>query len=270
MALRSQTAPSKNQVLGQVPPEGTSVAAQVNRKVELGMLPLSSGIGIARQIDSCLEKAGVKRSFMGASAFGTSLPVPRRLAAARPVSNLVDVQINSEDEHSAYGALTAAGWRPIDPTPYFSITFSKGEPRTLPTIPNQGFFVNSFYGTEVYLAVIPVPTVMLQNLGGRLHVVPLPALQTPGQVLAYKLIRGMDRDVMDILHLSSISRLKGIFDPEAVQLILDSQSGNSKGRALSSRLTAIVTSIPHFSRALGSDQKTIENNVEFLRGLIRS
>ena len=269
-AIRSQTDSIKSRIITQLPPEGTAIASQVNRKGELGMLPLSFGIRVARQVRDCLKNAGIEYSFMGASAFGTTLPAPRRLASARPVSNLIDIQIKGEEASLAYASLTAAGWKSIDPIPYFSITFPKGEPRTLPTILNQGFFSKSFHGTEVYLAIIPVPTVMLQNQGGRLHTVNLPKLQTTGQVLAYKLIRGGDRDIMDILHLSTAMRLRPIFDQEAVLLIRDSQSGNPRARALSSRLLAISESLPQFGKAFNSDTETMYDNMLFLRELIRN
>lgn len=176
----------------------------VNRKPELGHVPLHEEMDAIKKVRRKLDKEGIAFTLVGGSAIGTVIPVTNEWIAQRRVSKLIDIDMDADSREKALRALQDGGWKVDDPAKYFGIQWGlDGSTKSMCTIENEDILVGR---SGFYLAVTYVPT-NVYSLGrkGNLRKNAIDHKLTYGETLAYKVVRGNQNDIMDLAHASVAS-----------------------------------------------------------------
>ncbi len=176
----------------------------VNRKAELGHVPLREEIGAVERVRRALDKEGIEFTLVGGSAIGTVIPVTDEWMAQRRVSRLIDIDMDADSRGRALRTLESSGWKADDPAAYFGIQWGHGSSmKSMCTIENEDILVGR---SGFYLSVTYVPT-GVYSLGrkGDLRKNIIDHKLTYGETLAYKAVRGNQNDIMDLTHASVAS-----------------------------------------------------------------
>lgn len=191
------------------PTHGSAALHSVNRKEELGRIPLSSALPMVVSLSSIFRFAGVGHAPIGSSAFGVTIKVTPDYLEKRRVSTIIDfcVERISEDY---LRILTDAGWKQINPSNYFSVTFAGEDGRRIivPTVRGQHMFERDNF----LLNLMPIPTEYYQVKGGLIEIAKFTEMPTAADVVVRKLIkqRKKDReDIANIAHVESLATVLG-------------------------------------------------------------
>ena len=176
----------------------------VNRKAELGHVPLREEIGAVERVRRALDREGIEFTLVGGSAIGTVIPVTGEWMAQRRVSRLIDIDMDFDSRDTALRVLEGCGWKADNPAAYFGIQWGHGSSmKSMCTIENEDILVGR---SGFYLSVTYVPT-GVYSLGrkGDLRKNVIDHKLTYGETLAYKALRGNQNDIMDLAHASVAS-----------------------------------------------------------------
>lgn len=203
-----------------LPREGDRVIRKINRKEELGHLSGSQSISLVKDLQALLRREEIRHSILGAGNMGVNVETTNEWIQSRAVSNIVEIQVNRRNLGKVNSALYFAEWIKQNPIEYFSITFGRdGEEHTVPTIADQLFYYKEKWERRVYLDIIPIPTELYTERNGKVSITSLDSIQTVGVSLAYKILRGSERDIYDIVQIGLSSDLRYVFDDKALNML---------------------------------------------------
>ena len=149
----------------------------VNRKVELGHVPLREEIGAVERVRRALDKEGIEFTLVGGSAIGTVIPVTGEWMAQRRVSRLIDIDMDFDSRDTALRVLEGCGWKADDPAAYFGIQWGHGSSmKSMCTIENEdilvgrsGFYLSPVTGITVPIAEPPTRVNSIPSLSSALR-----------------------------------------------------------------------------------------------------
>jgi hypothetical protein len=241
----------------------------VNRKQELGHVPLREEIVEVEKLGRALGKEGIEFTLVGGSAIGTVIPVTDEWLGQRRVSRLIDIDMDVDSRGRALHALENCGWKPDDPTAYFGIQWGPdGSTKQMCTIENEDILVGR---SGFYLSVTYVPT-SVYSLGrkGDLRKNAIDHKLTYGETLAYKALRGNQNDIMDLAHASVASDISRFghdrFSRELVAKHV-AHHGFTKIRRNIDEVFAQVSKIAE--QGSFSAHKNIDKSLPWLSGMLR-
>ena len=241
----------------------------VNRKQELGHVPLREEIVEVEKLGRALGKEGIEFTLVGGSAIGTVIPVTDEWLGQRRVSRLIDIDMDLDSRGRALRILEGCGWKPDDPTAYFGIQWGPdGSTKQMCTIENEDMLIGR---AGFYLSVTYLPT-SVYSLGrkGDLRKNAIDHKLTYGETLAYKALRGNQNDIMDLAHASVASDISRFghdrFSRELVAKHV-AHHGFTKIRRNIDEVFAQVSKIAE--QGSFSAHKNIDKSLPWLSGMLR-
>ena len=225
------------------PENGSRIISSTNRKERFGITNFSDAVSVSSRIANLFCEKKVSFSALGGSAFGLSIMLPDIWFKARPISNIIELQIRGEDGVKASDILNAEGWKKINPIEYFSVTFldGSGKEHTSPTIRDQLLFSKKFEGVgESFMMLIQIPTEFYRIKNGKIFVEQMREMQTPGRTFTYKIMRGLERDRWDTLYVSLSNDMSRLLGKEDLELIINTAAADKGVAARTSSLTEYV------------------------------
>ncbi len=250
------------------PADGSRVMGTVNLKESLGYIPLQTAMGVGKVIRNLFE-GRIEYSPVGASAFGAGIEIPKAWKRSRLVSNIMDIQLKEGDDRHAMSILLSAGWNQHDPRNFFSVTFAGNdkEVHTVSTICPQRLFSKEVRGSGItYLTTIIIPAEFYRVQNGKVSVVRLDHLQSPGETLSYKLLRWADRDKIDLIQISIANDLRRLLDENGKNVIKTAVDAAPKLRqVIDDRINHVISGAKNF----GGTPRLVMRNIEVLTSLMR-
>ncbi|MDE1823046.1 MAG: hypothetical protein KGH50_01845, partial [Candidatus Micrarchaeota archaeon] len=184
--------------------------AVTNRKAAMGRSPLKAQLPTIRRIGAQLSEKSIEHVFVGGSAIGYSLPVPKAYLSRRWASNLIEVEAHARDIPAVTALLRKDSWKELNPRDFFSVTYScNGRLITNCTIDSELLFTKPVDGRELYFAVMSMPGVFYSTNGnGPITLVLQEKMTTDSGMVTDKLIRGNRNDVRDVTNIGTVADLR--------------------------------------------------------------
>ena len=241
----------------------------VNRKQELGHVPLREEVVEVEKLGRALGKEGIEFTLVGGSAIGTVIPVTDEWIEQRRVSKLIDIDMDVDSRGRALRILEGCGWRVDDPAAYFGIQWGPdSSTKQMCTIENEDILVGR---SGFYLSVTYVPTsVYSLSRKGDLRKNPIDHKLTYGETLTYKVLRGNQNDIMDLAHASAASDISRFgHDRFSTELVAKhvNHHGLTRMRRNIDEIFAQVSRIAEHGGA--SVHKNIDKSLTWLSGMLR-
>lgn len=254
------------------PTEGARVIKVINLKEEFGITNLDYAIRVARPVVQVLNSNRIEYAPLGASAFGIGIEIPEVWRNARPISNIIELQISGRDKVPTIELLTDAGWRCRNITDYFSVTFidNEGKERISPTIWDQQLFSKGVESRETFLTTIFIPTEFYQVSGNKIRVSWMSDLQTWGETLAYKVTRSYERDRMDLMYVSLVNNMSLLLGERGLEIIKKAAGEDpKKQRLIEGTINYVIAGLKGFEGNGNYDTSLVLQNSEFLSEIKR-
>lgn len=252
------------------PTGGEKVLRVVNKKHEMGQTLLRTQIPIMSALYYRLGEAGIiEYGVLGSSALGTRIKVPESYKDVRTVTNVIEVTVPSRNEQKLMETMQRAGWVRDDVINYFSITYRSegGEAVKIPTVIKQEFLYADIHGSKIYLAPIFTPAKFYRGNNGKLFVYDI-NLESDGEMLMHKIIRGDYRDKQDVAQVAAADDLARLFGPPSMALWTKSFP-NKNDERMKKCVMPILNAVRGLQSSGNADPKRVISNLEKLESLLR-
>ncbi len=243
--------------------DGAKVLRVINRKDEIGRVPLGDILPVADSVYSSISNANFNFMPIGSSLFGTHIKVPKEYMERREVSRIIDILVKGVSvEISA--VMEKCGWRRInDPKEYFSmeVQLSNKEISLIGTMTDQTLFTNN---EGFVLSSIGVPSTFYQkDKYDGLKSVRFEEIPTISLSVAHKLLRGTKQDISDLVAIFTSNRVKDIIGEEGdvtINTIMREKAASSVGWGIefSRKIGKIASRLAEIGKNHGIDPDSLE------------
>ncbi len=251
------------------PREGAKVVGVVNRKEEIGRVPLEDALPVIKQLYPKLGEIGIHFMPLGSSLFGSELiKVSQSYAKVRRVSRIIDVCVEGLSSQTV-AAIEDTHWKKLNPTDYFSISFinDSGEVCTTGTMSDQSLSTKDGF----VFSAIGTPSEYYQVKRGFVAISSFLTLPALGEVISMKLLRGNKQDIEDMVAIAIAgNNLPWLVSGKGEEVLnnrirhMASEDDSGRLTGLGKRLSRIIHNIlEHATRLNGN----VSDNLSWFHGV---
>ncbi len=249
----------------------------------IGGMPLHDMMPIIRDITTPFEERGIEHTVLGGAALGTKVNITPEYANTRLVTNIIEIVIPQEKKDDAVEALTrewtgeiVPNWTRDDLVNHFWIKYQSpygGKRHKIPSVLSAEFFSATIGHNTIFLELPLAPAKYYSGYRGGTIMISELKLETYGEVMMHKIIRGNDKDKTDIAQIAvADNNLAELFGPPSVALWVNNaknMDGEWNRNWMSQHVTPIIELVTSYENNITGETQAIDGNIEVLKGMLR-